>query len=62
MDDGLIGPWKSSYIQHHAKLSQEDQEQWDLKASEVHEAAKKRVKDHEAELKTGVMSPEDAQM
>jgi len=47
---------------HFAKLSQEEQGEWDLKASKAHKTAKKRVKDHEAELEMGVMSPEDAQM
>jgi len=44
------------------KLSQEEQGEWDLKASKAHETAKKRVKDREAELEMGMMSPEDAQM
>lgn len=44
-----------------AKLSEEEQGEWNLKASEAHEAAKKRAKDREVEFETGVMSPEDAQ-
>ena len=39
------------------ELSAEEQGEWNLKASQAHEAAKKRVKDREAELETGVMSP-----
>ena len=42
-------------------LSEEEQGEWNSKASNAHEAAKRRVKDCE-ELETGVMSPEDAQM
>ena len=44
-----------------AELSEEEQGEWNSKASNAHEAAKKRVKDRELELETGVMSPEDAQ-
>jgi hypothetical protein len=45
-----------------AMLSEEEQGEWNSKASNAHEAAKRRVKDREMELETGVMSPEDAQM
>ena len=41
-------------------LSEEEQGEWNSKASNAHKAAKRRVKDRE-EFETGVMSPEDAQ-
>ncbi|EDR01085.1 uncharacterized protein LACBIDRAFT_333599 [Laccaria bicolor S238N-H82] len=43
------------------KFRRREQGEWNLKASEVHEAAKKRAKDRKVEFETGVMSPEDAQ-
>ena len=47
---------------HFTALSKEEQREWNSKAGKAHKAAKKRVKDCKAELETGMMSPEDAQM